>query len=238
MPPRVIEDKAPFVYEGETYHTWYKIVGDLAASASGCPLVVLHGGPGANHLYTLALADLAAAAPGGPGLTLIFYDQLGCGSSTHLPERGAAFWTSALFAAFWTSALFAAQLAALVRHLGLDAEGGAGFDVLGHSWGGMLAAWAAAKAPGLRGLRRLVLSNAPASMPLFEQGCRELLRAMPQDVQDAIARHEAAGSTDSEEYQNAVNAFYAKHLIRVPMPAVVVKSDEIMAADPTVFHTM
>ena len=29
--------------------TWYRIVGDLEASAAQVPMVVLHGGPGACH---------------------------------------------------------------------------------------------------------------------------------------------------------------------------------------------
>ena len=48
----------PFTFQGETYSTWYKVVGDLKSSAR--PLVTLHGGPGFSHHYMLPHAALAA----------------------------------------------------------------------------------------------------------------------------------------------------------------------------------
>ena len=67
----------------EEWATWYRIDGDLAAERA--PLVALHGGPGATHDYLLPLAELAR-----DGRAVVFYDQLGNGNSSHLPERGAA----------------------------------------------------------------------------------------------------------------------------------------------------
>ncbi|MBV9380363.1 MAG: alpha/beta fold hydrolase, partial [Streptosporangiaceae bacterium] len=82
-------------YQGreETHQTWYRIAGPSdGTTADRFPLVTLHGGPGATHDYLLAMADLAR-----DGRAVIFYDQLGNGRSTHLPERGADFWTVDLF---------------------------------------------------------------------------------------------------------------------------------------------
>ena len=82
----VHEGTAPF----RDWSTWYRVTGDLGAEKA--PLVVLHGGPGCTHHYVLALAALADS-----GRAVVHYDQLGGGASTHLPEKGADFWTVELF---------------------------------------------------------------------------------------------------------------------------------------------
>lgn len=116
-----IEGVAPFPVEGlpEPCQTWYKIVGDLETPA--VPLILLHGGPGASHDYLLPLVDLAPATP------LIFYDQLGNGRSTHLPEKNGD-------EKFWTVELFMKELDNLIKHLGLQDRP---IDVYGQSWGGV-----------------------------------------------------------------------------------------------------
>ncbi|KAI0344043.1 proline iminopeptidase [Trametopsis cervina] len=202
--------------------TWYAIYGTLTPSADALPpLIVLHGGPGSTHAYLRALADLHTAH----GRTVVFYDQLGSGRSTHLPEKRGD-------EAFWTEALFIAELQSLIEHLGIST-----YDLLGQSWGGMLAARFAAQRPS--GLRRLVLSDSPASMELFVEGANRWRKELPQDVQDALDKHEQAGTTSSAEYETAVGAFYARHLCRVqPMPADLIESFHSMEEDPTVYHTM
>jgi hypothetical protein len=59
------------------YHTWYKVVDERAAANGKLPLLVLHGGPGLPHDYLEDLARLGGRRP------VVFYDQLGCGSSDH-----------------------------------------------------------------------------------------------------------------------------------------------------------
>ncbi|XVQ86603.1 alpha/beta fold hydrolase [Microbispora siamensis] len=115
------------------------MTGDLAAPKA--PLVVLHGGPGAAHDYTLRIARLAEH-----GRAVVHYDQIGVGLSTHLPEKGAG---------FWTVGLFLDELDNLLAHLGIAGR----YHVLGQSWGGMLAAEHAVRAPS--GLRGLVIANSP-----------------------------------------------------------------------------
>ena len=76
------------------FKTWYRITGDLdrARDEGRTPLVILHGGPGASHDYTLRMTMLSER-----GRPVVHYDQLGCGRSTHLPDKGADFWTVQLF---------------------------------------------------------------------------------------------------------------------------------------------
>ncbi|KAH8112855.1 proline iminopeptidase protein [Phellopilus nigrolimitatus] len=215
--PPTTEGTLPFRVGDETFQTYYKIVGDLRA---GRPLVTLHGGPGSAHYYLLSLADLAHA-----GRAVVFYDQLGTANSTHLPHKPSE---------FWTPKLFMDELENLLAGLAIADD----FDLLGHSWGGMLGAqFAATRAP--KGLKKLVLSDSPASMPLWEEVAAVLVAGMPEDVQATLKEHEDAGTTDSKEYEEAMDKFYAKHLCRLqPMPSPVAKSFQCMSEDPTVYHTM
>jgi len=119
VPASRSEGRAPF---GE-FETWYQVVGELrtAPQPGPAPLIRLHGGPGATHDYLSPLAELAT-----DGWAVVFYDQLSNGNSTHLPSRGAV---------FWTMQLFVDELASLLRHLGIAGR----YHLLGQSWGGFLA---------------------------------------------------------------------------------------------------
>jgi len=218
--PPVSEGKIDFKVGSETYQTWYQLIGDLK-STKHHPLVALHGGPGVGHVYLRPLKDLATIY----GIPLILYDQLGCANSTHLKEKSGE---------FWTLELFMDELDNLVKHFGIQDS----FDLLGHSWGGMLAStYAATRHPA--GLKRLILSDSPASVPLFMESCQTLIKALPQAVQDALKKHEDAGTTESKEYQEAVQVFYAQHLCRiVPFPDDLAAAFKSMEEDPTVYLTM
>src|SRR4051794_5247180 len=209
--------RAPF----RNWETWYRVTGDLQATAAAgkAPLVVLHGGPGATHDYTLRIARLAE-----DDRAVVHYDQLGCGRSTHLPDRGAD---------FWTVQLFLDELDNLLDHLGI----GDHYAVLGQSWGGMLGAEHAIRRPS--GLTCLVLADSPASMELWVDEANRLRADLPAEVQETLLRHEAAGTTDSAEYRRAEEVFYARHVCRiVPNPPEVTASFAAIDEDPTVYHTM
>lgn len=199
------------------WHTWYRVTGDLHSGRP--PLVVVHGGPGSTHDYLLRIAELA-----GSGRPVVHYDQLGNGGSTHLPDRGAD---------FWTVRLFLDELDNLLRGLGIADD----YVLLGHSWGGLLAARHAADRPA--GLRALVIADSPASYPLWLREMEVLRAALPPGVNDTLLRHEAAGTTDSEEYRQAVKVFYDRHVCRLrPWPREFMASFYEIANDPTVYRTM
>jgi L-proline amide hydrolase len=204
--------------EFEGHQTWYRVTGQLDPDAERAPLVVLHGGPGAAHDYTLRIADLAA-----DGRAVVHYDQLGCGLSTHLPDADPG---------FWTVDLFVRELRTLVQTLGISR-----FHLLGQSWGGMLGPEVVLADDA--GIASLTICDSPASMPLWLQAAAGLRAQLPADVQRTLDEHEAAGTTDSAEYHAAVDVFYAKHVCRVqPMPQEVVDSFAQIDAEPTVYHTM
>jgi L-proline amide hydrolase len=183
------------------------------------PLVVAHGGPGGTHDYLLTIADVARS-----GRPVIHYDQLGNGNSTHLRDRGVD---------FWTVGLFVDELENLVAKLGIaDA-----YHLLGQSWGGMLAAEHAVRRP--KGLRSLMISDSPASMPLWLAAAAELRAELPPDVQATLLQHEEAETTTSPEYVAAMQVFYDRHVCRVvPQPPELARTFAAIAEDPTVYFTM
>ncbi|MEV5973485.1 proline iminopeptidase-family hydrolase [Streptomyces sp. NPDC051921] len=199
------------------HRTWYRITGEVG---SGKPaLVLLHGGPGSTHDYLLSMAGLADS-----GFPVVHYDQIGNGGSTHLPDRGAD---------FWTVRLFLDQLDGLLQGLGIADD----YVLFGHSWGGMLAARHAADRPA--GLRGLVIANSPASYPLWLQEMEGLRAQLPPGVDEVLRRHETAGTTDSEEYAAAVQVFLEKHVCRVkPWPRDYMATHYEVYNDPTVYLTM
>ncbi|WP_309225110.1 proline iminopeptidase-family hydrolase [Salinispora sp. H7-4] len=199
------------------YRTWYRVTGRLHEGPP--PLVVLHGGPGSTHDYLLNLAELSRS-----GRPVVHYDQLGNGGSTHLPDRGAD---------FWTVELFLAELDNLLRRLGVAD----GYVLFGQSWGGVLAAAHAMDRPA--GLRGVVIANAPASYPLWLPELDVLRAALPPGVDETLRRHEAAGTTDSPAYVAAMMVFYQRHVCRCePLPPELMASFMEINGDPTVYHSM
>jgi len=199
------------------FRTWYRVTGDLRSGRP--PLVVVHGGPGSTHDYLLRLALLAEQ-----GWPVVHYDQIGNGGSSHLPDRGAE---------FWTVGLFLDELDNLLRRLAIAED----YVLFGQSWGGMLAARHAAARP--EGLRGLVIANSPASYPLWLREMKVLRAALPPGVNDTLLRHEAAGTTDTDEYHEAMRPFYERHVCRLnPWPRDYLASFYEIYNDPTVYYAM
>ncbi|KAK8038015.1 proline-specific peptidase [Apiospora phragmitis] len=206
----------------EPCKTWYKVVGELDASKT--PLIVVHGGPGACHDYLLPLTDLASSVP------LVFYDQIGNGRSTHLPDKDGD-------EEFWSVELFMDELDNLICHLGLQERP---IDIYGHSWGGMLVAEWAVTPSRAANLRRLIVTSSLASMDLWRKGITTLRNKLPQDIQDTLSRAEEKKDFESPEYETAVEVFYKRHLsLERPWPSKEVKAAlDWSAKDPTTYGTM
>jgi proline-specific peptidase len=130
----------------------------------------------------------------------------------------------------WSVDLFLDELATVRRELGLER-----IHLLGQSWGGMLAMEYALTQP--EGIVSLVIASSPASMPLWVQEANRLRDDLPADVQATLLRHEAEGTTDSAEYQDAMMAFYVRHVCRVvPFPDYVERAFARMGTQ--VYNTM
>lgn len=200
------------------WHTWVRISRPDKPVPGALPLLVLHGGPGMAHNYLRNVEHLTDT-----GRTVIHYDQLGCGNSTHLPQAPAD---------FWTPELFVEEFANLV-----DQQQIGEYHLLGQSWGGMLAAEIAVRQPA--GLRSVAICNSPASMPLWSAAAKRLRSELPDEVSAALDRHEADGTLSDPAYLAASEVFYARHVCRTEQtPADFAESVAQMEAEPTVYHTM
>lgn len=204
---------------GEIGKTWYRIIGQLKPGVR--PLIALHGGPGVNSGYLEALAPVTRGRTG----PLIVYDQIGNGKSTHYPERMGN-------TTFWTTDLFVAELDNVLTKLKITE-----YDLIGHSWGGMLGAMHAIKQP--KGLKHLILWSSLPSMPLWVEAQNYWISQLPKDIRDALIKGETTGETNTEEYENASNYFYSKHFCRLdPFPASLLEGFAAIENDPTVYVTM
>jgi proline-specific peptidase len=132
----------------------------------------------------------------------------------------------------WTVDLFVDEVGVIRRALGLEHV-----HILGQSWGGMLAMEYALTQPS--GLASLVLADSPASMPQWASEANRLRSELPADVQEKLLKHEAEGTVDSSEYQEAVLTFYRRHLCRLdPWPECVDRTFEKLGRNPEVYQTM
>jgi proline-specific peptidase len=197
----VKEGMIPFTVDGETFQTYYKTVGTLEDRTKR-PLVVLHGGPGFSHDYMLPIGDLATY-----DRPVIFYDQIGSGRSTALPDKGQE---------FWTFDLFVDEAMNVVNHFGIADD----FDIIGHSWGGILATeLALRRAPP--GLKHCVFTNTICVMKLYGMSRYEQCKQLPEWAQQELAK----GFRDTPECRAAATEFAKLFQCRVnPQPAELAHS--------------
>ena len=172
--------------EVEGGSVWYRIVG----SGNETPLLLLHGGPGAPSYYLNPLEQVSADRP------VIFYDQLGAGRSDRPTDEN-----------LWRVGRFVEELTQVRAALGLEEV-----HILGHSWGSMLAMDYMLTDPG--GVKSLILASPALSARRWAEDAERLLAQLPESIRAAIEEHEAAGTTNTDEYQEAVMVYYRRYLSR------------------------
>lgn len=159
---------------------WYRIVG----AGERPPLLLLHGGPGGRSCGFSVLTDLAQDRP------VVYYDQLGSGRS----ERPAD-------TTLWRTDRFVDELAAVRSALGLRRV-----HILGHSWGGALAAeYLLTKQPD--GVLSVVFSSPLLSTPRWVADARRLRSTLPESVRSTLERCEAVTTADDPSCKAAVDVF-------------------------------
>lgn len=173
------------------------------------PLLTLHGGPGASHSYLLPLRALADERP------VILYDQLGCGRADAPQDESA-----------YSIQRSVDEVDAVRAALGLDR-----IVLMGHSWGSLLAVEYLCQGRG-RGVERVVLSGAMASIPQVMAGFERLFAAMPDGWGEKIHAMERAGKTGSPEYAELVQKFYDAFVLRVPPTPEVVATLDALSKSP------
>ncbi len=208
---RIEEGYAPF----RGFRTWYRIVGEREQPGR-LPLLALHGGPSLAYDYLEPLEAVATT-----GRRVIFYDQLGSGNSATPADPS-----------LWTVDLFVDEIANLRRVLELDRV-----HVFGHSWGGMLAMEYALTQP--LGLTSLVLSDTMASVRQWWDELRRLQSELPVEVQQVLHQHEAGERVDDAAYQQAMQVFERRHVVRIePPPECYSRAMMVFAEHPEVFTTL
>lgn len=176
-----------------TFKVWTKRFGNNPR----IKLLLLHGGPGSTHEYFESMEGFLPAE----GIEFIYYDQLGSARSDQPKDRD-----------LWTTERFVEEVEQVRKALGLGKDN---FYLLGHSWGGILAAEYALKYGA--NLKGLIISNMMMSIPDYNRYAAEVLaKGMDPAVVKEVRELEAKGQYDNPRYMELlIPHFYAKHLCRL-----------------------
>jgi len=170
-------------------------------------VLLLNGGPGATHEYFECMESFLPQE----GIEFIYYDQLGCGNSDNPRDTS-----------MWSLPRYVEEVEQVRQALKLDKSN---FYLLGHSWGGILAAEYAFKYQ--QNLKGLIISNMMMSCPAYGKYADEVLaKQMKPEVLKEIRQIEARKDFSNPRYMGLLEPnFYAQHLCRiVPNPEPVTRA--------------
>lgn len=177
------------------FRVWTKRVGNNPT----IKLLLLHGGPGATHEYF----EAADSYLPGAGIEYYYYDQLGSAYSDQPTDTS-----------LWDTARFVEEVEQVRQALGLGPDN---FYLLGHSWGGILAAEYALKYQ--KNLKGLIISNMMMSIPAYnDYASKVLMPAMDPAVLKQVQAFEAKKDYENPRYMELLMPnFYALHILRKPV---------------------
>ena len=177
------------------FKVWTKKIGNNPK----IKVLLLNGGPGATHEYFECMESFLPAE----GFEFIYYDQLGCGNSDNPKDTS-----------MWDLNRYVEEVEQVRQALNLDSNN---FYLLGHSWGGILAAQYALKYQ--QHLKGLIISNMMMSCPAYGKYADEVLaKQMDPKVLARIRELEAKKQFDNPEYMGLLLPnYYAQHILRRPM---------------------
>ena len=175
------------------------------ASDERATVMTMHGGPGMSHDYMLPLSDLAQN-----GVSVLFYDQFGCGRSDE-PDAESKY----------TISYGVEEAEELRKQIFADRK----IFLMGSSYGGALAlAYAVKYQSNLRGL---IISGGLPSVQFTVSEMFRLIDELDPWARDAIRKYGEMGEFSNEDYKRASELFYKKHFLRLnEYPAEVLKSLE------------
>jgi len=176
------------------FEVWTKRVGNNPSLR----LLLLHGGPGCTHEYFEAADSWLPAA----GVEYYYYDQLGSGWSDVPVDES-----------LWDLDRFVDEVEQVRSALGLERDS---FVLLGHSWGGILAAeYALAHGEHLKGL---VISNMMMDVQAYNAYARDaLMPAIDQQALAEIQALEASGDYENPRFMELlIEHHYVHHVLRMP----------------------
>ncbi|MGK7370105.1 MAG: proline iminopeptidase-family hydrolase, partial [Candidatus Halalkalibacterium sp. M3_1C_030] len=161
-------------------------------------VLILHGGPGANHeMYEAFNSYLPGAR-----IEYYYYDQLGSFFSDQPQDTS-----------LWKTERFVDEVEQVRKALGLNSDN---FYLFGHSWGGILAMEYALKHQ--ENLKGLIISNMMSSIPEYDRYAEEVLaKQMDPQVLEEINKLEADGDYENPRYMELLmQHYYPQHLLRMP----------------------
>lgn len=158
-------------------------------TVKGLPLVCLHGGPGGQSTRMAPLFELADERQ------VFLYDQIGGGRSSATKKQ------------HWTIGTFVDELATLVDAWGLDE-----FHLFGASWGTTLALEFMLR--HRRSVRSVIFQSPMFSTADWENDANRLIKELPEKHRKVIRYCHEIGATDSQVYNVAMEAYYARHVCR------------------------
>lgn len=175
------------------FNVWTKRIGNNPK----IKLLLLNGGPGATHEYFECMESFLPLE----GIEFIYYDQLGTGNSDNPNDP-----------AFWDLSRYVEEVEQVRQALKLDKDN---FYLLGHSWGGILAAQYALKYQ--KNLKGLIISNMMMSAIAYDKYADDVLaKQMDPKVLARIREIEKNKDFENPEYMKLlVPNFYSKHILRL-----------------------
>ncbi|MBC6988837.1 MULTISPECIES: proline iminopeptidase-family hydrolase [Hymenobacter] len=162
-------------------------------------VLLLNGGPGATHEYFECMESFLPK----DGIEFIYYDQLGCGLSDNPKDT-----------AMWSLPRYVEEVEQVRKALNLNKDN---FYLLGHSWGGILAAEYALKYQ--QNLKGLIISNMMMSVPAYGKYADNVLaKQMKPEVLAEIRQIEAKNDFENPRYMELLMPnFYVEHICRIPL---------------------
>ena len=177
------------------FKVWTKRIGNNPK----IKVLLLNGGPGATHEYFECMESFLPAG----GIEFIYYDQLGTGNSDNPNDP-----------ALWDLPRFVDEIEQVRKALYLNKDN---FYVLGHSWGGILAAEYALKYQ--QNLKGLIISNMMMSAIDYSNYSKDVLaKQMDPEVLAQIREIEKNKDFSNPKYMELlVPNFYCKHILRMDL---------------------
>ena len=187
------------------FNVWTKRVGNNPTKK----VLLLHGGPGANHEYFQAADSYFPKE----SIEYYYYDQLGSSFSDKPKDNS-----------LWTIERFVDEVEQVRLGLGLNENN---FIILGHSWGGILGIEYALKYQDK--MKALIISNMVPSIPDYIKYANEVLAPkLDPIVLKKIREYESAEDYTNTEYLSLIEEYYyPKHVLRMPLdqwPSPVTRS--------------
>ncbi len=176
------------------YKVWTKRIGNNPK----IKVLLLHGGPGCTHEYFESFESFLPKE----GIEFYYYDQLGSAYSDQPKDSS-----------LWVLPRFVEEVEDVRKALHLDKDN---FYLLGHSWGGILAAEYAFKYQ--EHLKGLIISDMMMSASAYAAYAEKVLsKQMDANALNEIRMLEKKGDFSNPRYMELlIPNYYCQHILRMP----------------------